>query len=77
MCIIAISNRKLHRALDVFRYAGLEDTVIANSQRQLDEAIRSNTPVATEDALLLARSEFIDVLVRCYRLCRVWNACRP
>ena len=24
MCVVAISNRKLHRALDVFRYAGHE-----------------------------------------------------
>ena len=63
MCVVAISNRKLHRALDVFRYAGHEDIVIADSQRKLDEAIRVNKPVATEDALLLARSEFIDVLV--------------
>ena len=63
MCVVAISNRKLHRALDVFRYAGHEDIVIADLQRKLDEAIRVNKPVATEDALLLARSEFIDVLV--------------
>ena len=63
MCVVAISNRKLHRALDVFRYAGHEDIVVADSQRKLDEAIRVNKPVATEDALLLARSEFIDVLV--------------
>lgn len=63
MCVAAISNRKLHRALGVFRYAGHEDIGIADSQRKLDEAIRVNKPVATEDALLLARSEFIDVLV--------------
>ena len=63
MRVVAISNRKLHRALDVFRYAGREGIVIADSQRKLDEAIRVNKPVATEDALLLARSEFIDVLV--------------
>ena len=63
MRVVAISNRKLHRALDVFSYAGLEDIVVADSQRKFDEAIRTNTPVATEDALLLARSEFIDVLV--------------
>jgi NDP-sugar pyrophosphorylase family protein len=29
----------------------------------LDEAIRADRPVATEDAFLLARSEHIDVLV--------------
>ena len=63
MRVVAISNRKLHRALEVFSYAGLEDIVVADSQRKFDEAIRTNTPVATEDALLLARSEFIDVLV--------------
>ena len=51
------------RAIDVFHYAGCDDVAIAETQRQLDDAIRANRPVATEDAFLLARSELVDVLV--------------
>ena len=63
MRVVAISNRKPGRAVDVFRYAGHENVAIAETQRQLDEAIQSGNPIVTEDALLLARSELIDVLV--------------
>jgi predicted homoserine dehydrogenase-like protein len=63
MRIVAISNRKINRALDVFHYSGFDDVAVADSQRQLDDAIRANRPVVTEDALLLSRSELIDVLV--------------
>src|SRR5215468_5785723 len=63
MRVVAISNRKLQRALDVFRYSGFEDVAVADSQRQLDDAILANRPVATDDALLMARSDLIDVLV--------------
>jgi predicted homoserine dehydrogenase-like protein len=63
MRLVAISNRNIRRATDVFQYCGLENVAVAESQSRLDEAIRSNRPAATEDALLIARSEFVDVLV--------------
>src|SRR5712671_7329218 len=63
MRMVAISNRKLQRALDVFHYSGFENVAVADNQRQLDDAILANRPVATEDALLMAGSELIDVLV--------------
>src|SRR5215468_5649978 len=63
MRVVAISNRKLQRALDVFRYSGFENVAVADSQRQLDDAILASRPVATDDALLMARSDLIDVLV--------------
>jgi len=63
MRVVAISNRKPKRAVDVFRYSGFEDVVFADTQRRLDDAIRANKPVATEDALLMARSGLVDVLV--------------
>lgn len=63
MRVVAISNRRAERAAGVFRYAGHEDVVIAESQRAFDEAAARLRPVATEDAMLLARSEHIDVLV--------------
>jgi predicted homoserine dehydrogenase-like protein len=63
MRVVAISNRKIERAVGVFRYAGFEDIAIADNRRQLDDAISAGRPVATEDALLLARSGLVDVIV--------------
>jgi len=63
MRMVAIYNRKPERARQVFEYAGLTDTVEAGTQSQLEEAIRARRPVVTEDALQLARSGQIDVLV--------------
>jgi predicted homoserine dehydrogenase-like protein len=63
MRMVAVYNRNLKRAHHVFDYAGLEETVEAETQNQLEDAIRAGKPVVTEDALLLARSEQIDVLV--------------
>src|SRR6516165_7766685 len=63
MRVAAISNRRVERALDVFRYCGYEDIAVAEKQHELDDAVRANRPVVTEDALLMARSELVDVLV--------------
>jgi predicted homoserine dehydrogenase-like protein len=63
MRMVAVYSRKPEKALEVFRYSGLADPIVASTQSELDEAIRSGTPVVTEDAMLLARSEHIDVLV--------------
>jgi predicted homoserine dehydrogenase-like protein len=63
MRIAAISNRRGARALDVLRYAGFDDARLNDSQAQLDATILDGRPAATEDAMLLARSELIDVLV--------------
>jgi predicted homoserine dehydrogenase-like protein len=63
MRLVAISNRSIKRAVDVLRYCGCEDVVMAETQSQLDDAIRASRPAATGDALLMARSEFVDVLV--------------
>jgi predicted homoserine dehydrogenase-like protein len=63
MSVVAISNRRALRAIDVYRYCGLHDIVEATTQNALDDAIRGGRPVVTEDAFLLARSGQIDVLV--------------
>lgn len=63
MRLAAISNRRPERALNVLTYCGFEDVRLSNSQAELDETIRAGKPAATEDALLLARSPEIDVLV--------------
>ena len=63
MRVIAISNRQVERAVGVLNYAGCEDIVVAETQRQLDDAASRLQPVATGDAMLLARGAHIDVLV--------------
>ena len=63
MRVVAISNRRPQRAVEVFRYSGCDNVAVAETQRQLDDAILANRPVATEDGLLLARSPLVDVLV--------------
>jgi predicted homoserine dehydrogenase-like protein len=62
MRVVAIYNRNLVRAIDAFRYAGREP-VIANTQQALDSEIAAGRCVATEDAMLVARSEQVDVIV--------------
>jgi predicted homoserine dehydrogenase-like protein len=58
----AIFNRHPQKAIDAYKYAGL-DAVVANTQGQLEDAIASGKPVVTEDAMLVCRSEQIDCLV--------------
>jgi predicted homoserine dehydrogenase-like protein len=63
MRVVAIYSRKPQRGRDVFAYSGQTDIVSADTQRQLDQAIATDVPVVTEDALLLARSDLVDVIV--------------
>lgn len=62
MRVAAISNRKVQRAIDVYKYAGHQEVLTADTRNKLDDAIRAGRPVATEDASLLCRSELIDVI---------------
>jgi len=63
MRVVAISNRKPQRALDVLRYAGFENARIVETQSALDGQIAGGLPAATQDAMLVARSEHVDVVV--------------
>lgn len=63
MRMVAVYNRHLQRAQQVYNYSGLAETVTVTTQAQLEDAIRRGKPAVTEDAFLLARSEQIDVLV--------------
>jgi predicted homoserine dehydrogenase-like protein len=63
MRVVAISNRQVRRAADVFLYAGVDDIVVARSQRTFDDAAFRLRPVVTDDAMLIAHSDYIDVLV--------------
>jgi len=63
MRMVAVQNRHLEKALQVYRYSGFDEIVQATTQAQIEAAIRAGKPVVTEDPLLLARSEQVDVLV--------------
>ena len=63
MQVAAIYGRRLERATQVYAYAGLEDSVVATTQGELEDAVRAGRPVVTDDAFLLCRSEQIDALV--------------
>ncbi len=63
MAMVAIYSRKAQKALHVLAYSGLENATEASTQDQLGDAIRSGRPVFTQDAMLLARSSQVDVIV--------------
>ena len=63
MRVAAIYGRRTERAAGVYEYAGLGESVVAQSQGDLEDAIRAERPVVTDDALSLSRSEQIDALV--------------
>jgi predicted homoserine dehydrogenase-like protein len=63
MRVTAISNRKPEKALCVLRYAGFADARLVGNGREFDREIEAGRPAATEDALLIARSERVDVVV--------------
>ena len=60
--MVAIFNRQVQKAVSAYQYAGLEP-VVATTQNQLEDAIRSGKPVVSEDPFLLCRSDQIDCLV--------------
>ncbi len=64
MRLVAISNRRVEKAINAFTYTNEAlRPVVADTQEALEEALLQKKPVVTEDALLLARSAYIDVLV--------------
>jgi predicted homoserine dehydrogenase-like protein len=63
MRMVAIYSRKPQKALHSLNYSGLENPIEAVTQSQLDDAIRAGTPAFTQDVMLLARSEHVDLIV--------------
>ena len=63
MRMVAVYSRQIKKGLHVYNYSGLEGVIVATNQGELEDAIRSGKPVVTQDALLLARSEQVDVIV--------------
>ncbi len=63
MSMVAIYSRKPQKAIGILNYSGLENPIEAVTQSQLDNAIHNGTPVVTQDVMLLARSERVDLIV--------------
>jgi predicted homoserine dehydrogenase-like protein len=63
MRLVAISNRKVDRARGIYEYAGLDEVDTVDTVSALDHAIAAGRAAVTDDAMLLARADGIDVLV--------------
>jgi predicted homoserine dehydrogenase-like protein len=63
MKLVGVYNRRPQRAFDLCAYAGVTNVASPSLQSEVDLAIREGKVVATGDALLLARSSEVDVLV--------------
>jgi predicted homoserine dehydrogenase-like protein len=63
MRMVAIYSRKPQKALHSLNYSGLENPIEAVTQTQLDDAIGDGKPVFTQDVMLIARSEHVDLIV--------------
>jgi predicted homoserine dehydrogenase-like protein len=63
MEMAAIYARRPEKAVDVFRYAGVDNSVVATTLGQLEDAVRAGRSAVTEDAFLLCGSEQIDAIM--------------
>jgi predicted homoserine dehydrogenase-like protein len=63
MDLVAVYGRRVERAAGVFEYAGRSDVRIATNASELESAIASGTPVATEDPLAPCAAEGVDVVI--------------
>jgi predicted homoserine dehydrogenase-like protein len=62
MELVAVANRRPERAIGIYEYAGV-DAVAVDSGDALEDAIRAGKAAVTEDALLVARSASVDIVV--------------
>src|SRR3989454_3910852 len=63
MRMAAVSTRRPERPFHVYRYAGRDDVVSADTQSALDDASRRGVPVVADDPFAICRSSEIDVVV--------------
>src|SRR3990172_4983840 len=63
LSLVAIANRHLDKATQVYREAGVETVRHVETETQIEEAIDRGQYVVTENPLLLARAGKIDVLL--------------
>src|SRR5688572_11377175 len=63
MKLVAISNRNLHGAIRAYAEAGITDVELVENVTEMEDAIAKGRYAVTEDALLLAMAEGIDVII--------------
>ena len=63
MELVAISNRHGERAREAYRFAGVEETVAAESPAELEMAISSGRPAVTEDPSVVCGAEGVDAVI--------------
>ncbi len=63
MTMAAVYSRQPQKGIQIYNYAGLNDVTVSNTQSALNDAIRAGKPVVTENAMLLAQSENLDLIV--------------
>ncbi|NGP76686.1 NAD(P)-dependent oxidoreductase [Balneolaceae bacterium YR4-1] len=63
MKLSGIFNRHIKKAYGAYEYAGRDRIIEASTVNEVNDAIRNDKPVVTEDAFVLAQSEYIDVLL--------------
>jgi predicted homoserine dehydrogenase-like protein len=63
MRVAAIYARRPEQAVGICDYAELGTPVLATSEAEVEDAIRAERPVVTDDAFLLCRAAQVDVLV--------------
>ena len=62
MHVVGISNRRPERAVDAFRYAGVEPTSRSTRRRGSTTSSPRGGAAVTDDPFLLCRSEHVDVI---------------
>jgi predicted homoserine dehydrogenase-like protein len=63
MRLVGVYNRRVQRAFDLCKYAGISNVASPATQPEADLALSEGKVVVTDDAFLLARSPEVDVLV--------------
>lgn len=63
MELVAVANRHLEPAQRAFANAGIDSPLHVRSAAELEDAIAGRRPAVTDDALLLAEAEGVDVVV--------------
>jgi len=63
MRVVAVANRTPSKAVDVYRSAGVEDTVAVDSAAALERAVEQGRYAVTDDPAVLYESGVIDVII--------------
>ncbi|HEX7038998.1 MAG TPA: Gfo/Idh/MocA family oxidoreductase [Trueperaceae bacterium] len=63
MRLVGIANRTPQRAEEAYAYAGVTEVARAATAAEVARAFASGTPVVTDDPLLLARADGVDVVL--------------